>query len=121
MFERRRIRKAAEEARRQEFLAGVGGIDLLQHNLKPRFAEGLFGADAGKVPPKFLRDQVKMLADSACEKWVAGEETEGRTPQQFADEQLAAFLATVHGMPLAAVARWAERRQERKRPGRSRG
>ncbi len=106
------MRKAAEEARRQEFLAGVGGMELLQHTLLPKLQDGLFGSFAGQVPRKYVKDQAKTLAETFCEQWVAGEETESRTPQQFADEQLAAFVATVQGMPLMAVARWAERRKK---------
>ena len=113
MFEQRRLRKAAEEARRQEFLAGVGGIELLQHALMPRLQDGLFGSLGSEVPRKILQDHAKRLAEGTREGWIAaGAETEGRTPQEFVDERLAEFLAVTEGSSLLAVTRWAEKRSK---------
>lgn len=100
-------------ARRQEFLEGVGGIDLLAHMFLPRLQGALYAGFAGDVPRKILQNQAKQLAEMFRDHWIAGgEETEGRTPQQFADEQLAGFIASVEGTPFMAFARWAETRKK---------
>ena len=105
--------KALEEARRQEFLAGVGGIDLLAHAFTPRTQERMLG-----IPLKYAKNQAKQLADLFLAQWVEDGHAEGLTPQEFADRQFDAFFADIDGMALTRVARWYEdrRRQDRSPP-----
>lgn len=104
MWEKRRQQKAQAAARRDEFLAAVGGLDLLAHTIAPQL-ERQAGAE-GVATTKIFQRQARQLAEMLLGRWVAGDaESEGRTPQEFVDEQLSAFLAKVDSLPLVTAAR----------------
>jgi hypothetical protein len=104
VWEKRKQQKAQAAARRDEFLAAVGGLDLLAHTIAPQL-EHRAGAE-GAATAKIFQRQARQLAEMLLGRWVAGDaETDGRTPQEFVDEQLGVFLARVDSLPLVTVAR----------------
>ena len=105
----RQQRKAAEEARRQEFLAGVGGIDLLAHTFTPRAQERMHGA-----PLEIARRQAKQLADLCLAGWINEEQAQGQTPQEYADRRFEAVFAQVDALPLMRAATWYEERKRKR-------
>ena len=111
MKSERRQLKALVEARRQEFLVGVGGIDLLAHTFTPRTQERMLG-----IPLKYAKSQAKTLADICLAEWIEDGHAEGLTPQEFADRRFDTFFNEVDGMALSRFARWFEGRRQKDRP-----
>ena len=105
----RQQRKSEEEARRQEFLAGVGGIDLLVHTFTPLAQARLRGA-----PIKIAKRQSKQLAEFCLAGWIAEGHAEGLTPQEYAVRRFEAVFAQVDALPLMrAATRYEDRKRKR--------
>ena len=98
-----------EETRRQEFLAGVGGIDLLVHTFTPRAQARLHG-----TPVEIARRQSKQIAELCVAGWINEEQAPGLTPQEYADRRFDEMFAKVDALPLMRAARrYEERKQKR--------
>ena len=105
----RQQRKSEEEARRQEFLAGVGGIDLLAHTFTPRAQARMHGA-----PAEIAKRQAKQIVDLCLAGWINEGYAQGVTPQEYADRRFDEVFAKVGALPLMRAATWYEERKRKR-------
>jgi hypothetical protein len=105
MFGRWRQRNALNETRRREFLWAVGGDEGLTETLIRGVGEQIEQTYGVHLTERELGTFVKFLGPSLPGKWAkAGADTEGRTPEQFVEEQTAQFVRELE-QPLRRLAR----------------
>ena len=95
VWERRRERKAREEARRREFELAVGGIEQLRRLVAQRFEEW-FLEKRGEAAPQHVFDyQAKSLAQGLVDGWASREEPSPDSPGEYVDKAIAELLGTM--------------------------
>jgi hypothetical protein len=109
MWVRRQQEKARKAARRGEFLAAVGGLDILTDSLIARLDEEFGELDMSR---QLTKRTARAIADQITTLWIeAGERTVERTPDQFVGEQFAALVEAARTNPIVGISRWALQRK----------
>jgi hypothetical protein len=104
-----RREKADQAVRRSTFFAAVGGRELLADSLMTRLNDEFSELH---MSTNLAARTAQAIADQLAKWWgEGGDTTDGRTPQQFVDEQFRAFVDVSKTDPVRGLTRWALRRQ----------
>ena len=95
VWERRRERKAREEARRREFELAVGGIEQLRRLIAQRFEEWFLDRRGEAAPRHAFDYQAKSLAQGLVDGWASSDEPSADSPAEYVDKAIAKFLGTM--------------------------
>ena len=95
VWERRRERKAREEARRREFELAVGGIEQLRRLIAQRFEEWFLDRRGEAAPRHAFDYQAKSLAQGLVDGWASSDEPSADSPAEYVDKAIAEFLGTI--------------------------